>query len=314
MPGWKDVSAEVRSGSAHDIVRRKYLRDVYELTGRNTIYYYPAWLEKANLIKQGLVSGFDVNDSDKNGFMAAIQGLDRTKGLDLILHTPGGDAAATESLVEYLRAMFGTDIRVIVPHLAMSAGTMIALSARSIVMGKHSSLGPVDPQIFGMPAHAVVEEFNRARVEMMQNPINVALWQPIVGKYPPTLIGECEKAIKWSQQMVRSWLSTGMFKDEDDAQVAIDMVMKELGDHASTGAHNRHIGIDKAKEIGLKIEALEERQEFQEAVLTAHHSYVATANETGAVKIIENHEGVAHLSVIQFQLQAASGPQQSQPQ
>lgn len=273
-----------------------------------SIYYYSAWLEKSHLMKQGLVSGFDVNDSDKNGFMAAVQGLDRSKGLDLILHTPGGDAAATESLVEYLRAMFGTDIRVIVPHLAMSAGTMIALSADTIVMGKHSSLGPIDPQIMGMPAHALVEEFNRARVEMMQNPMNVALWQPIIGKYPPTLIGECEKAINWSQRMVRDWLLSGMFRSDEDAESKIDIIMKELADHASTGVHNRHIGIDRARDIGLKITALEDNQHLQEAVLTAHHAYVATANETGAVKVIENHDGVAHMSVVQLQFQAVGAP------
>jgi len=43
--------------------------------------------------------------------MSACNGLeDRSKGLDLILHTPGGDIAATESLVDYLHKMFD-DIR-----------------------------------------------------------------------------------------------------------------------------------------------------------------------------------------------------------
>ena len=48
--------------------------------------------------------------------MLTINKLDRTKGLDLILHTPGGDIAATESLVDYLYSMYGKDIRVIVPQ------------------------------------------------------------------------------------------------------------------------------------------------------------------------------------------------------
>src|SRR6266545_3886710 len=78
-------------------------------------------------------------------------------------------------------------------------------------MGKHSSLGPIDPQIYGMPAHGVVEEFERAAKELQQNPTRVALWQPIIAKYHPTLIGECEKAIRWSVSMVKSWLVDGMF-------------------------------------------------------------------------------------------------------
>jgi ClpP class serine protease len=98
------------------------------LTDRNVIAYYSGWLQKGYLEQQG-IRGFEVNDDDKNGFMATIHQLDRSKGLDLLLHTPGGDTAATESLVDYLRSMFGTDIRAIVPQLAMSAGTMIALPA-----------------------------------------------------------------------------------------------------------------------------------------------------------------------------------------
>jgi hypothetical protein len=83
---------------------RDYLRQLYEYTGRNTIYYYSAWLEKNQLLQQG-VTGFQVSDNDKDALMATIHGLDRSKGLDLVLHTPGGGVAATESIVEYLRAL-----------------------------------------------------------------------------------------------------------------------------------------------------------------------------------------------------------------
>jgi ClpP class serine protease len=76
-----------------------------------------------------------VNDKDKNAFMVNIHKLDRSKGLDLILHTPGGDLAATESIVDYLHSMFGLNIRAIIPQISMSAGTLIALSCKEIVMG-----------------------------------------------------------------------------------------------------------------------------------------------------------------------------------
>ena len=133
MPGWNDILVEIQgAGSVHDITRRKYLKKLSDLTGRNTIAYYSGWLQKGEIARQG-VTGFDVNDDDKNGFMATIHDLDRDKGLDLLLHTPGGDTAATESLVDYLRSMFGTDIRAIVPQLAMSAGTMIALATKEVI-------------------------------------------------------------------------------------------------------------------------------------------------------------------------------------
>ncbi len=137
MPSWKEVLDEVKAtGGAHDVVRRNYLERLYSLTERSIIIYYSGWLQKGSLRNLS----FQLDDSDKNGFMAVIHGLDRSKGLDLILHTPGGSVAAAESLVDYLREMFGTNIRAIVPQLALSAGTMVAFACKEIVMGKHSSL------------------------------------------------------------------------------------------------------------------------------------------------------------------------------
>ena len=77
--------------------------------------------------------------------MAMCHGLDVDKGLDLILHTPREDVAATESIIDYLNTMFNGDIRAIIPQLAMSGGAMIACSCNEMIMGKQSSLGPVDP-------------------------------------------------------------------------------------------------------------------------------------------------------------------------
>lgn len=98
MPNWNELFNEVKAfGSAHDVLRRKYLRKLHEVTIRNIIVCCSGWLQK-----QG-IPGAGINDEDKNGFMNAVNGLDRSLGLDLILHTPGGETAATEFLVDYLR-------------------------------------------------------------------------------------------------------------------------------------------------------------------------------------------------------------------
>lgn len=299
MPGWNDIIVEIQAaGNIHDITRRKYLKQLSELTGRNTIAYYSAWLQKGEIQRQG-VTGFEVNDDDKNGFMATIHELDRSKGLDLILHTPGGDTAATESLVDYLRSMFGTDIRTIVPQLAMSAGTMIALATKEIVMGKHSSLGPIDPQFGGIAAHGVVEEFLKAADDIKKNQLMAIIWQPIIAKYNPTMIGECQKAIAWSEAMVRSWLETGMLKDDPDKANKINNILKTFGDHALTLSHARHLGIKQVADAGVIVSPLEENQALQEAVLTVHHACIQTLSDTGCIKLIENQNGVAHIRAIQ---------------
>lgn len=102
MPGWSSVLAEVgarqREGQqAIDLVRRKYLRQLNRHTGRNVIAYYSGWLNRPSN-----TPNLQVGDDDMNAFMAAVHQMKRDKGLDLILHTPGGDIAATEALVKYL--------------------------------------------------------------------------------------------------------------------------------------------------------------------------------------------------------------------
>lgn len=234
--------------------------------------------------------------------MAVIHQLDRKKGLDLVLHTPGGEVAATESLIDYLRSMFGDDIRAIIPQLAMSAGTMIACACKEILMGKHSSLGPVDPQFLGTPAHGIKEEFDRAYNEILKSDgtidqAKVAVWQPILAKYPPTFIGECEKAIDWSNEIVTECLKTGMFRDHPDSATKAKAIVDELGDHSLTKSHSRHLSAQKCKDLGLKIVDLEEDHDLQEKVLSVHHACIHTLSATAAFKMIENQNGVAFIQM-----------------
>ena len=296
MPNWNQLLDEINAaGGMHDVIRRRYLKEVSEITGRNVIIYYAGWLQKEG------IAGIEINDEDKNGFMTVIHELDRSRGLDLILHTPGGEMAATESLVDYLRSMFGTDIRAIVPQLAMSGGTMIACACKEIFMGKQSSLGPIDPHYGGIPAHGIVEEFKRAKKEISEDTSSssIAVWQPIIAKYNPTLIGECEKAIDWSNEMTREWLQTGMFDSEQNSDDKINNIIKELGDHALTKSHARHLSIERCRDIGLKVRALEEDDRLQDAVLSLHHACMLTFSATHALKIVENHLGIAFIKVTQ---------------
>ena len=294
MPNWNNLLNEVTAlGSSHDVLRRKCLKGLNKLTGRNTIIYYSGWLQKPGLPWVG------ITDEDKNGFMTTINGLDRTKGLDLILHTPGGETAATESLVDYLRQMFGINIRAIVPQLAMSAGTMIACACKEILMGKQSSLGPVDPQFGGIPAHGVIEEFQRAYEEIRVDPAKVPVWQPIIAKYPPAFVGECQKAVVWSETLVRGWLADGMLKDDKDKDQKIERIVKELTNHALTLSHSRHLSAQRCLEMGLAVKMIEDDQKLQDAILSAHHASMLTMSQTPACKIIENHKGVAFIQSAQ---------------
>lgn len=305
MPSWDSILEEIRKrGGTHDVIRREYLAKLHRLTKRNIIVYYSGWLQKPGM------PGSQVNDSDKNGFMTAIHQMDRSKGLDLILHTPGGETAATESLVDYLHSMFGTDIRAIVPQIAMSAGTMIACACKQILMGTHSSLGPIDPQFGNIPAHGIIEEFRRAHEEIRVDPSKIPVWQPIIAKYAPALIGECEKAIQWSKNMTRDWLLRGMLLGKPDAAGKVEQILTELIDHSLTLSHARHLSASKCRSIGLEVAMLEEDQRLQEAVLSVHHALIHTLSSTGAYKVIENHKGVAFIQIAQtVMIQGPTGVQ-----
>jgi len=295
MANWSDILKEADSGSNYDLIRRKYLRNLSRYTKRNTIAYYSGWLQKQNFANET-----SINDSDKNGFMSAINKLDASRGLDLILHTPGGDTAATESIVYYLKAKF-TDIRVFVPQLAMSAGTIIACASNEIWMGQHSSLGPIDPQFSGVSAHGIVEEFKRAYEEIKADQIKVAVWQPIISKYPPNFVGDCEKAVKWSNELIEEYLKDRMFSSlsTKEQKLRIDRILQELGDHSVSYAHNRHLSLKKCEEIQLTIKRLESDQRLQDLVLSVHHAFIQTLTATPAIKIIENDKGTAFIQSIQ---------------
>lgn len=297
MASWNEILDRFgHMPSQYDLVRREYLKQLSDYTGRNTILYYSAWLQKS-LMNNGIFD-FGINDNDKTGFMTCIYQLDKTKGLDLILHTPGGDISATESLVVYLKSIFGKDIRVIIPQMAMSAGTMISCCAKEVIMGKHSNLGPVDPQYGMYRAHGIIEEFENIKQEHVNNPLGTQVWGPILSKYTPTLVGECQKVIDWSNGLVKQWLIENMFEGVINAEDKANSVVESIGSHALTKSHSRHLHIDYLRNIGLNITALEDDSELQDKVLSIHHSTMITISSTKAAKIIENQNGVSFINTI----------------
>jgi len=179
-----------------------------------------------------------------------IHGL-KGESLDLILHSPGGSIEAAEAFVAYMRTKF-SDIRVIIPQAAMSAATMIACSANAIVMGKHSSIGPIDPQFVlqtqlgrqMVPAQSIIDQFDLAKKES-QDPKKLGAWMPILSQYGPALLVQCDNALKLSRQLVESWVFQYMFGGKNLEKAK--RISGHLADHKNFKAHGRHIGLDPAR-------------------------------------------------------------------
>lgn len=290
MPSWRIILDEVnalpeRQAQVNKIVEIKnnYLHKLAAKTGRNIIAYYSSFLQKSG------VPDLAINDRDINAFMEAVHQLPKDKGLDLILHTPGGDITATEKIIDYLHSIFDGNIRAIVPQMAMSAGSMISVSCKSIIMGKQSCLGPFDPQFNGVPCQSVLKEFDKAKEDVRNNRNSLGLWQTIISKYNPIFLWSCQQAVELADELADNILK----KIKDKQKIA--KIKKTFGDNADSKTHSRHISKEKCKEAGLDVIDLESDQELQDLVLSLHHCYMITFEKTIITKIVENNCGGCYI-------------------
>ena len=244
--------------------------------------------------------------------MTAFHGLDCAKGLVLIVHTPGGDIQAVESIVEYLHQKFER-ITAVVPYLAMSGGSMISLACDHIILGKQSQIGPTDPQITlsnkTYSAKAIQDAFNRAKKDIEQDTKLAHLWAPILQPMGPSLIIEAEKALKYSKSLVSKWLQKKMFQSDDDRKEKAKKVANHVNaDSPDVYVHGQRIGIKELQKLDVKVTLLEDNQLLQEAVLTAYHLMTIIFERTPAVKFIVNQKGVMWAKNVQHVPQILGPP------
>lgn len=305
MPTWGQILKELQttkapSGSGWDFdgIRRKYLKELHDYTKRAVIIYYTAFLESRQVPPPDIQIGLQ----DIQGFMEAVSNVDE-KQLDLIIHSPGGSAEAAESVVTYLRKRFD-HIRVFVPVAAMSAATMIALSADEIVMGQHSQLGPIDPQfaiqtpegLRAAPAKAILNQFELAKKECKEAS-NLAAWMPILRGYMPGLLTQCQDSRTLAVRMVSTWLKQYMFVNDKEGEAKATAIADWFADYESFFTHGRRVSPDEAIAKGLKVTWLESDGKLQDAVLSVHHTVAHTFAGTPAAKIVENHNGRAWIKM-----------------
>lgn len=306
MPTWGEILNELASHRTpqgrpdFDLVRRRYLAELANHTKRDTILYATKWTQGGD-VDPGKIS---ITEEDVQGLMEVVKGL-RSKKLDLIVHSPGGSPEATEALVAYLRARFD-HIRVIVPHVAMSAATLLACASDEIVMGAHSSLGPIDPQfllggqfgVLALPAQAILDQFERAKEEC-KDPQLLGAWLPMLNQFGPALLMQCENALALAENLACEWLETWMLRSDPERSTKARSIARTLKDHKEFKSHSRHISREKAAKMGLLVTELERDPTLQDLVLSVFHTTTQTFDGTPAVKLIENHEGRAFIKIQQ---------------
>lgn len=324
MASWQEISEEIRNAQDnYETIRHKYLQEFRELRkGRNVIAYYSGFLHNSSL-------NCGIDDRDLIAFMSLSigkreegevkgprAGVEHSKGLDLILHTPGGDVTVVERIMNFLYGIYGLEIKnsieVFVPQLAMSAGTMMACGASIIHMGQYSSLGPIDPHYENTPTWAILDEFDRFQEDVTENPMKYLAWKPIVSKYEPGYIEQLRQVNEASKEIVKGLLTRdkGMFHDlkKEGRQTMAEQIADKLSDYKRFKLHGRQISIKQCEEIGLRVHDLavapqedegrepsRDEVDFQDkvksALLSYHHACDHTLRNKPIGKFIENHLG-----------------------
>ncbi|ADT83881.1 MULTISPECIES: SDH family Clp fold serine proteinase [Thermococcus] len=172
-----------------------------------------------------------ISIEDSEEILRAIRMAPKDKPIDLIIHTPGGLVLAATQIAKALKD-HPAETRVIIPHYAMSGGTLIALAADKIIMDPHAVLGPVDPQLGQYPAPSIVRAVEKKGPEKVDD-------QTLI------LADVAEKAINQVRNFVYELL-----KDKYGEEKA-----KELAQILTEGrwTHDYPITVEEAQKLGLHV-------------------------------------------------------------
>jgi ClpP class serine protease len=185
--------------------------------------------ESISLLGIPLRRFIDVEDSEQ--VLRAIRLTPDTVPIDLVVHTPGGLVLASEQIARALHR-HPAKVTVLVPHYAMSGGTLIALAADEILMDDAAVLGPVDPQLGDLPAAALVRVVGKKPIERLDDRTLM-------------LADVAERALRHMKQVVRDLLAERLGQDRAET------VAEELaGGHYT---HDDPLTVDEARALGLPI-------------------------------------------------------------
>jgi len=195
-----------------DLMQMRYTcyQAIEEFRQRPLIVYASKFLDA---LPPGAPNFIDISDVD--GFTDLVQAIKGSDSVDVLLHSPGGRPDATERIVHILRNKF-SQVHFLIPHSAYSAATMLALSGNTITLHPSATLGPIDPQISGIPARSIKRGFEKVR-EIIKNegPEALPAYIPLIEKYSLDLLELCDDSEKLSKDLVSDWIKDFMLNGEE---------------------------------------------------------------------------------------------------
>ena len=215
-----------------------------------------------------------------------LSAIGKVKNLDLILHSPGGNGVVAEKIVHMCRQHCTDFFRVIVPNMAKSAATLIALGADAIVMGYFSELGPIDPQkiinVGGRPQQISAQAFLDARKILLEDiqkaksqrqDITGYLQQLTSSSMDPAFIVECQREIDFAKDFVRQHLPKHMLKHKfpklklTKRKDKAGIIAENLVSTDKRFVHGRMIDPRECRSIDLNVLELPQEDPYWEKIL-----------------------------------------------
>ncbi len=258
------------------------LRKFVKKTGRNAVLCHSGFLRVRSVHTM-------ISHEDMEAYMNAFNGLDKKKGLDVILHTPGGSVDAADGIGNYWRNVFGGNVEAYVPHLAFSCGTLLAFACNTIHMTKASGLGPADPALGERRAESIIADFEHALADVSRNANLALVWNPILEKHGPCAYEEALRAREYTEEIARNWLKSGMLRDAPPETV--ETIVSIFNSHKATKSHGRQFPYGVLKNLGLNVSLVEDDPELQDLLMTIHHAATLFVEMTGNAKLIINANG-----------------------
>jgi ClpP class serine protease len=194
--------------------------------------------ETMSLLGFPIVRYIDIDDAE--GVLAAIRETPAGRPIEIILHTPGGLVLAASQIAQALADHDGT-VTAVVPHYAMSGGTLIALAADEIRLDRHAVLGPVDPQLGEYPAAAYITVARRPGKHDDQTLLRAEIGHKAIVQVESFVRGLLERrqpAERASE--VAHLLATGTWTHDHPLQVDVLTVLG-LPVHVGLGAEERNL-------------------------------------------------------------------------
>ncbi|NMO15246.1 serine dehydrogenasease [Pyxidicoccus fallax] len=211
---------------------------------------------------------------------------DRRERLAVVLQTPGGVVEVAERMVNVFRHYY-SDVAFIIPDVAMSAGTVLAMSGDEIMMDFFSCLGPIDPQIPRegklVPALSYLVQFKRLMDKAAAGTATTADFA-LLGKFDLAELHQYEMARELSTTLLVKWLAKYKFKDwtvtegqkravtQEMREARAEEIARRLSDHEYWRSHGRRIPMQVLQdELKLRIQDFGSVPEHNRAIRDYFH-------------------------------------------